>query len=409
MSKFSDIVAVLYQENKKYINKRTMQGGALVVALCMLSTMAYVESPAKATRSVELEPASTAGAFYAVSNIELSAQQSELVYAASDVTVVSATTDQVEPDGNDKYDQWADKVMADVDEYLYIRSEADASSEAIGKLRAGDVATLVDVFDGWYEIESGNAHGFVSADYCITGIEAYEHALDVCDSYATTGVAGLRIRSEASEDSKILKVVPQGTKLTVNTDAEEIEGWISVSYEGNTGYVKSDYVQVDMATGEAITLEEEAAAIAAAEEAKAAAAAAAEQAKQEAAAKAASNQTVIASADDITLLAAIIQIEAGSEIYEGQVAVGAVVMNRVYSGSYANSVNGVIFQRGQFATSRMSAVIAKGPKASCIQAAQEAMAGSDPTGGLTHFRRAGSKEGLVIGNQNKKNKKKKKK
>ncbi|NEX01891.1 SH3 domain-containing protein [Pseudobutyrivibrio sp. NOR37] len=398
MSKFSDIVAVLYQENKKYINKRTMQGGALVVALCMLSTMAYVESPAKATRSVELEPASTAGAFYAVSNIELSAQQSELVYAASDVTVVSATTDQVEPDGNDKYDQWADKVMADVDEYLYIRAEADASSEAIGKLRAGDVATLVDVFDGWYEIESGNAHGFVSADYCITGIEAYEHALDVCDSYATTGVAGLRIRSEASEDSKILKVVPQGTKLTVNTDAEEVEGWISVSYEGNTGYVKSDYVQVDMATGEAITLEEEAAAIAAAEEAKAAAAAAAEQAKQEAAAKAASNQTVIASADDITLLAAIIQIEAGSEIYEGQVAVGAVVMNRVYSGSYANSVNGVIFQRGQFATSRMSAVIAKGPKASCIQAAQEAMAGSDPTGGLTHFRRAGSKEGLVIGN-----------
>lgn len=398
MSKFSDIVAVLYQENKKYINKRTMQGGALVVALCMLSTMAYVESPAKATRSVELEPASTAGAFYAVSNIEVSAQQSELVYAASDVTVVSATTDQVEPDGNDKYDQWADKVMADVDEYLYIRAEADASSEAIGKLRAGDVATLVDVFDGWYEIESGNAHGFVSADYCITGIEAYEHALDVCDSYATTGVAGLRIRSEASEDSKILKVVPQGTKLTVNTDAEEIEGWISVSYEGNTGYVKSDYVQVDMATGEAITLEEEAAAIAAAEEAKAAAAAAAEQAKQEAAAKAASNQTVIASADDITLLAAIIQIEAGSEIYEGQVAVGAVVMNRVYSGSYANSVNGVIFQRGQFATSRMSAVIAKGPKASCIQAAQEAMAGSDPTGGLTHFRRAGSKEGLVIGN-----------
>ena len=396
MSKFSDIVAVLYKENKKYINKRTMQGSALMIALCMLSTVAYVESPDKATRSVELEPASTAGAIYAVSNIELSAQQ-DLV-AVSDVTVVSATTDQVEPDQNDIYDQWADKVMADVDEYLYIRAEADSSSEAIGKLRAGDVATLVDVFDGWYEVESGNAHGFVSADYCITGIEAYEHALDVCDSYATTDVAGLRIRSEASEDAKILTVVPQGTDLTVNTDAEEIDGWVSVTYDGKTGFVKADYVQVDMATGEAITLEEEAAAIAAAEEAKAAAAAAAEQAKQEAAAKAASNQTVIASADDITLLAAIIQIESGSEIYEGQVAVGAVVMNRVYSGSYANSVSGVIFQRGQFATSRMSAVIAKGPKASCIQAAQEAMAGSDPTGGLTHFRRAGSKEGLVIGN-----------
>jgi spore germination cell wall hydrolase CwlJ-like protein len=150
-------------------------------------------------------------------------------------------------------------------------------------------------------------------------------------------------------------------------------------------------VQVDMVTGEAITLEEEA-------EAKAAAEAAAQAAKEQAAAAAAANQAVIDSASDVTLLAAIIQIEAGNESYEGQVAVGAVVMNRVYSGAYANTVGGVIFARGQFSTSRMSSVIAKGPKASCVQAAQEAMAGSDPTGGLTHFRRAGSKEGLIIGN-----------
>ena len=116
------------------------------------------------------------------------------------------------------------------------------------------------------------------------------------------------------------------------------------------------------------------------------------------AAAAAANQSIIDSADDVTLLAAIIQIEAGSECYEGQVAVGAVVMNRVRSGSYSNTVGGVIFARGQFATSRMSSVISRGPKASCVQAAQEALAGSDPTGGLTHFRRAGSKDGLIIGN-----------
>ena len=98
------------------------------------------------------------------------------------------------------------------------------------------------------------------------------------------------------------------------------------------------------------------------------------------------------------LLAAIIQIEAGNEPYEGQVAVGAVVMNRVCSGSYANTISEVIFAKGQFSTSRMSTVLSNGPKASCVQAAQEALAGSDPTGGLTHFRRAGSKEGLIIGN-----------
>ncbi|MCR5196420.1 MAG: cell wall hydrolase [Pseudobutyrivibrio sp.] len=393
MSKYSEILSAMYANRRVYINKRTMQGAALTLMLSLLITGAWLSAPVeeKTITVIEPEHTTTAGVSSAVSEMTVSARESDLVYASADVTVVSATTDQVEPDKDDKYDEWADKVMADVDEYLYIRSETDANSEAVGKLRSGDVATLIDVFDGWYEIESGNAHGYVSADYCVTGIEAYELAMEVCNSYAKTDVAGLRIRSEASEDSKILKVVPKGAKLTVNNDAQTVDGWVAVTSEGKSGYVKSDYVKVDMDAGEAITIEEEAAAKAAAEEAAA-------KAKAKAAEAAASNQAVINSTDDLTLMAAIIQIEAGNEPYEGQVAVGAVVMNRVHSGAYPGSVNGVIFARGQFATSRMSSVIAKGPKASCYQAAQEAVAGSDPTGGLTHFRRAGNREGLIIGN-----------
>lgn len=392
MSKFNETLTAIYAKNKKIFNKRNMQGGALALSAMLLFTGAYMNAPQEVSKTdVDVTPARTAGVFSAVSSMDLTAGDSSLVYASADVTVVAATTDQVEPDLDDEYDEWADKAMANVDDYLYIRSEANESSEAIAKLRKGDVATLVDVFDGWYEVESGKAHGFVSADYCVTGIEAYELAMDVCNTYATTDVAGLRIRSEASEDSKILKVVPQGTKLTVNSDEEVVDGWVAVTSGDTTGYVKSDYVNVDMVTGEAITLEEEA-------EAKAAAEEAARKAKEQAAAAAAANQAVIDSATDVSLVAAIIQIEAGNEPYEGQVAVGAVVMNRVRSGAYANSVSGVIFARGQFATSRMSSVLAKGPKASCVQAAQEAIAGNDPTGGLTHFRRAGSKEGLIIGN-----------
>ncbi|MBE5915284.1 MAG: spore cortex-lytic protein [Pseudobutyrivibrio ruminis] len=393
MSKLKGNIAAIYVKNKKYINKRSKQSVALALSMAVLCTGAYVSTPKNevSTVDVEIQPSSTAGVFSAVSAMEMSAGDSSLVYASADVTVVAASTDQVEPDVNDEYDEWADKVMATVDDYLYIRSEADSDAEAVAKLRAGDVATLVDVFDGWYEIESGNAHGYVSADYCVTGIEAYELAVDVCNTYATTDVAGLRIRSEASEDAKILKVVAKGTKLTVNSEAQEVDGWVAVTDGSVSGYVKADYVQVDMVTGEAITLEEEA-------EAKAAAEAAAQAAKEQAAAAAAAKQAVISSADDVALLAAIIQIEAGNEPYEGQVAVGAVVMNRVCSGSYANTISEVIFAKGQFSTSRMSTVLSNGPKASCVQAAQEALAGSDPTGGLTHFRRAGSKEGLIIGN-----------
>ena len=393
MSKIYNNLSAMYAKYRKYLNKRSGQGVALALAMMLLCSGAYTSAPKNqvSTTVVDIEPASTAGVFSAVSTMELTAGDSSLVYASADVTTVAATTDQVEPDLDDEYDEWADKVMANVDEYLYIRKEASADSEAIAKLRAGDVATLVDVFDGWYEVESGNAHGFVSADYCVTGIEAYELAMDVCNTYATTDVAGLRIRSEASEDAKILKVVAKGDKLTVNTDAEEVDGWVAVTTAGTSGYVKAEMVQIDMETGEAITLAEEA-------EAKAAAEEAARQAKEAAAAAAAANQAVIDSASDVALLAAIIQIEAGNECYEGQVAVGSVVMNRVRSGSYPNSVGNVIFARGQFATSRMSSVLSRGPKASCVQAATEALAGADPTGGTTHFRRAGSKEGLVIGN-----------
>ncbi len=393
MSKFSETLTASYALTKKYINKRTMQSGALALAMILLGTAAYAEAPKKVVcaTDVDITPAQTAGVFAAVAAMDMTAGDSSLVYASADVTVVAATTDQVEPNLEDEYDEWADKAMADVDEYLYIRSEADSSAEVVGKLRNGDVATLVDVFDGWYEIQSGNAHGFVSADYCVTGIEAYELAMEVCNTYATTDVAGLRIRSEASEEAKIKKTVSKGTKLVVNSDAEEVDGWVAVTSAGTSGYVKAEYVQVDMETGEAITLEEEAAAKAAAEEA-------ARKAKEAAAAAAAANQAIIDSADDVTLLAAIIQIEAGSECYEGQVAVGSVVMNRVRSGSYANSVGGVIFARGQFATGRMSSVISRGPKASCVQAAYDALAGVDTTGGATHFRRAGNRQGLIIGN-----------
>ncbi|MDC7278923.1 cell wall hydrolase [Butyrivibrio fibrisolvens] len=403
MIRNSNTISSFCTKNKKYLNKRTMQSAALSVAMVLLISGAVVCAPSerKVTTNVDIQPASTAGVFSAVSAMDASAGTG-LVSASADVSVVAATSDQVKFD-DDIYDEWSDKVMAkDINDYLYIREDADQTSEVIGKLRKNDIATLVDVFDGWYEIESGNAHGFVSAEHCITGIDAYEYALDVCDTYATTDVNGLRMRSEASEDSKIIKVVSKGTKLEVNDEAEEVEGWIAVTSGNKTGYVKADYVDVDMETGEAITLEEEAAAQKAAEEAaakKAAEQAAmAEQAKIAAAEAAAAKQAVITSADDVTLLAAIIQIEAGSECYDGQVAVGAVVMNRVLSGSYTNNIEGVIFQKGQFATSRMSSVISKGPKASCIQAAQDAMAGADPTGGRTHFRRAGSREGLIIGN-----------
>ena len=114
------------------------------------------------------------------------------------------------------------------------------------------------------------------------------------------------------------------------------------------------------------------------------------------------NQAVITDADDLRLLAALIYCEAGSESYQGQLAVGAVVMNRVRSGAYPNTISGVIYASGQF-TPAMNGKVARiyntDIAPSCYTAAQEAMAGVSNVGGATHFRRAGNHEGILIDNQ----------
>lgn len=94
-------------------------------------------------------------------------------------------------------------------------------------------------------------------------------------------------------------------------------------------------------------------------------------------------------AGDIDLLAAIIECEAGGESYTGKVAVGNVVMNRVKSAVFPNTVLEVIYQNRQFSpvgSGRFAIVLARGANESCYQAAQDAMAGAAPVGNCLFFR-----------------------
>ena len=93
---------------------------------------------------------------------------------------------------------------------------------------------------------------------------------------------------------------------------------------------------------------------------------------------------------DRYLLANLIYCEAGGESYSGQVAVGSVVMNRVLSSVYPDTVTGVIYQSGQFspvASGRLALALAEGrATASCYQAADEVMSGTTNVGNCVYFR-----------------------
>lgn len=103
------------------------------------------------------------------------------------------------------------------------------------------------------------------------------------------------------------------------------------------------------------------------------------------------NQTEVyaassSSTSDLQLMARAINGEARGEPYEGQVAVGAVILNRVRSSKFPNTIAGVIYQSGAFtavADGQINVPIEQG--STVLKAAQDAMNGWDPTGGAIYY------------------------
>lgn len=103
--------------------------------------------------------------------------------------------------------------------------------------------------------------------------------------------------------------------------------------------------------------------------------------------------------NDKELLASIIFCEAGNQSFEGQVAVGAVILNRIASGAYPNTIEEVIYQPGQFGPAGsgwLDQIRSTGSySSSAIQAAEAALAGQNPIGGCLYFDQGGY--GIQIG------------
>lgn len=99
-----------------------------------------------------------------------------------------------------------------------------------------------------------------------------------------------------------------------------------------------------------------------------------------------STNTEATGSNMVELLARLINGEARGETYQGQVAVGAVILNRVKSTNFPNTIPGVIYQKGQFSCVTDGQFdVAIEPNSSVYKAAQEAMNGSDPTNGALYF------------------------
>lgn len=99
---------------------------------------------------------------------------------------------------------------------------------------------------------------------------------------------------------------------------------------------------------------------------------------------AASSNNSSYSESEIDLLARLVRAEAGGESYAGKVAVAAVVLNRVQSSQFPNSISGVVYQSGQFSPVS-NGMINKSADSESKRAALEAVNGNDPTNGSLFF------------------------
>ena len=282
---------------------------------------------------------------------------------------------------------WERAVMANVKDYVNVRTEPDKNSARAGKMEVGDVGLVLSVTDDWVHMVSGELEGYIKKDLCFLGDDAKERAEEVCDTVATSTTKGLRIRKGPSQNDGIIRTVEKGTKLTVanpdkvETDYDEDE-WVPVRSGNGIGFVAKEYVTISWDIGVGMTVEEEEAI---------------QREKEEAARKGKASTNT----DDLILLAALIEGEGNGQPYEGKVAIANVVLNRVNSGGYPSSIYNVIYQPGQFGpalSGKVAQIVLKGPSSSNKDAAAAALGGLNYIGGCTHFKPISSgMAGAVIG------------
>ena len=273
------------------------------------------------------------------------------------------------------------RVVPNVDGAMNIRAEASEEAAVVGKFYRGCVGEQVETADGWIKVQSGAVTGWVSAEYVKTGDEADQMIAELNPVVVTVNADTLNVRKEAGTEAAVLAVASAGQTFMAGEVGDE---WVRIFYTPDvTGYVATEFVTVENKAGTAVDIETVKALQAEAD--KKEAERKAQEKKQQIAVT--TGSPMLASVDDVTLLAALCQYEAGSN-YDGCLAVANVVLNRVRSGGYPNSIAEVIYAPGQFGSVRSGALnryLNGGISGSARQAANDALAGVNNIGGYLHF------------------------
>lgn len=279
-----------------------------------------------------------------------------------------------------------DLVMVALTSTLNVRAEGNIDSEIVGRIYRDCGGIVLERGEEWSLIESGDLVGWCSNQYLLFDEEAIALAKDVGTMLATVKTECLPIYSAASEDSVTVGYAAQ--KALMEVIYEEGDDWLFVAYDTVEGYVKTEFVDEEFIIDHGETME-------AIKERK-------RKEEEEKRKLIRRNEAIEADNDTLKMLATIIWCESRGESYDGQLAVGSVVMNRVRSGAYPDTVYDVIFASGQFSpvkTGSFQRAYENGSaNSTAYKAAEEVLNGYTNVADMTHFRRKGNRDGYIIGN-----------
>ncbi len=277
---------------------------------------------------------------------------------------------------------YADMGISIADDFVNIRSEASTESEILGKLYKDSAAKILKTKGEWYYVESGSVKGYVKTEFIKTGIPDNELIEKYGERSVQVDTDGLNVRKTRDKESDKLDVIYRNEVYPVlETDDEWVK--IKITDDNITGYVMREYIDLIVQFKKAVSKEEEAELLQLQAE---------EKAKEETAIK--QQEGVDYNVDDLMLLACLVHAEAGTQTYEGKLAVANVVLNRIKSSKYPDSMKAVIYQPGQFSVARSGSLAKQlanydhynswAQKLS-IKAAKAALNGSNNIGSRLYF------------------------
>lgn len=133
--------------------------------------------------------------------------------------------------------EYDDIAIAQVDNYVNVRSSASEDGEVLGKLYNNSACTVLGTEGDWYKIHSGDVEGYIKAEFLVLGDANL--AQSVGRRVADVKTESLNVRSDASTEAELLGQVPEGEELTV---VEEKDGWVKVAIEEGDGWVSGEFV-----------------------------------------------------------------------------------------------------------------------------------------------------------------------